>query len=395
MGRDSRRLRLVVALLLLTSFTFLTLDSRSGHGTFGGARRIVGDIFGPIAHAVHGITAPVGRAFSAAIHSGRDKNKIRDLEKQITILNQNIASDTENQKARDSLRNLRYFESRSNSTITWAQVITHGASAVQDYQQTVVIDAGSMDGIRKDMYVVDATSGTGGLVGQIVEVSRSTSIVRLLIDKGFTVTVQSEDEGLTKPATITGQGPNVPLRLVVSDSQYAIKVGQRFGTKAVPSTDGFLPVPAAIPVGTVTRVTTQIGDNGATADVQPFFTPGALDYVGIVLTQGRDVPRIALPPTPSPQPASTSPSSPASASATPSAVGQSSHVVTPTSPAAPPPTTPSAPRTSAPPSRPPSSPATHSPSPSVHKSASPSKVPSSAPRSSARSSPPASSSPKP
>ena len=104
MGRDSRRLRLVVALLLLTSFTFLTLDSRSGHGAFGGARRIVGDIFGPIAHAVHGITAPVGRAFSAAIHSGRDKNKIRDLEKQITILNQNIASDTENQKARDSLR---------------------------------------------------------------------------------------------------------------------------------------------------------------------------------------------------------------------------------------------------------------------------------------------------
>lgn len=382
MGRDSRRLRLVVALLLLTSFTFLTLDSRSGHGHFGGARRIVGDIFGPISHAVHGITAPIGRAFSAGIHSGRDKKKIQELERQNTILNQQIASDTEIQKARDALRDLQYFESRSDTTTKYAQVISHTAAVVQDFQQTIVIDVGAMDGVKTGMYVIDA-DGTGGLVGQIVQVSRSTSIVDLIDDKLFKATVQSDDPQLTSVATISGQGPGVPLRLDIGDSQYAIKVGDRFGTKSVPATDGFLPIPAAIPVGTVTKVTTEIGDNGASADVQPFFTPGSLDYVGVVITQGRTTARIALPPTPSPTPASPSSPASASASATPSAGGQSSHVVTPTS-AAPPAPPSSATRTSAPPSRPPASAsasrsvtASRSPTPSVRTSSSPAKAPTS------------------
>ena len=248
------------------------------------------------------------------------------------------------------------------------------SGVVQDFQQTVTIDAGSMDHIKKDMYVIDAASGTGGLVGQVVQVSRSTSVVRLIDDKGFVVTVQSDDPQLTSRATITGQGPGVPLRLLVSDSQYALKVGQPFGTRFVPAADGFLPVPAAIPVGTVTRVTTQIGDNGASADVQPFFTPGALDYVGIVITQGRSFPRIALPPTPSPTPPAPPASPSASASATPSA--QTSHA-TPTS-APPPPASPSKTPTS--PSR--------SPSPSVRRSSSPSRASPSASR-------PPSSSPKP
>jgi rod shape-determining protein MreC len=376
-GRDSRRLRLVVALLLLTSFTFLTLDSRSGHGTFGGARRIVGDIFGPIGHAVHGITAPIGRAFSAAIHSGRDRRRIQELEKQNTALGQEIASDSQIQKARDELRQLQYFESRSDTTLKWAQVISR-SGVVQDFQQTLTIDAGSMDGIKNDMYVI-AANAAGGLVGQVVQVNRSTSIVRLLDDKGFTVTVQSDDPSLTTPSTITGQGPGVPLRLLVPDSQYAIKVGQTFGTRYVPSQDGFLPVPAALPVGSVSKVTTQIGDNGASADVTPFFTPGALDLVGVVLTQGRHFPRVALPPTASPTPSPPTTASP-SPSATPSATP--SPRTTTTSPASP-----SAARTSSP-SRPT---AVRSPSPSTRRSAT--RSPSTAPRSSARTSPAASRSP--
>lgn len=389
MGRDSRRLRLVVALLLLTSFTFLTLDSRSGHGHFGGARRVVGDIFGPIGHAVHGITAPIGRAFSAAIHSGRDQKKIRELEQQNTILNQQIASDTEDQKARDALRDLQYFASRSVTTIKWAQVTSHTSAAVQDFQQTVVIDIGSSSGIQKGMYVVDA-DGTGGLVGQIVQVSHSSSIVELVDDKLFTATVQSDDPKLTSRATITGQGAGAPLRLDVGSSQYVVKLGDVFGTKSVPAADGFLPIPAAIPVGTVTKVTTEIGDSGASAEVQPFFTPSALDYVGVVITQGPNAPRIALPPTPSPipsrPPASVTPSTSAStsASATPSTSGETSHAVAPTSAAPPPapPTTPSVAHTSSPPSHAPAS-SSRSPSPS-HVSRSPAKAPTSSPKTSAK-----------
>jgi rod shape-determining protein MreC len=312
-GRDTRRLRLVVALLLLTAFTFLTLDARSGHGAFGGVRRVLGDVFGPVERAVSGVTSPIGRAFSSAFHSGRDDKRIRTLQQQNAALRQTINGLGQAQKDKASLDQLSYGEFRGQYKTVMAHVVANGAP-VSDLSQTVTIDVGSMDGIKVDMPVV-ASDDANGLVGQVVAVDRSTSTIRLITDRNLQLGVTFPDRAKPPPAFVQGAGPGAPLRLTVADPQAGLQPGLTLYTREQQALPDFPAIPGLLPVGTVTRVTTQVGDNQATADVKPFSDPAKLDVVGVVVAPPRQLARVPISPVPSPTP----PAPPATTSPTPSA----------------------------------------------------------------------------
>jgi rod shape-determining protein MreC len=60
--RDSRRARIVLAVLLLIAATFVIVDLRGGSSSARGAGS---SVFGPIERAVTTITEPIGNFFSA------------------------------------------------------------------------------------------------------------------------------------------------------------------------------------------------------------------------------------------------------------------------------------------------------------------------------------------
>src|SRR5881227_1262772 len=88
--RDSRRARLILAMLLLTAFTLITLDYRSGGG---GPLRTVGNaVFGPVERAASAVARPIGSFFSSLGHLSSyksDNSKLRkenaDLQRRLRL----------------------------------------------------------------------------------------------------------------------------------------------------------------------------------------------------------------------------------------------------------------------------------------------------------------------
>src|SRR4051795_7895720 len=76
--RDNRRARLILAMLMLTAFTLITLDYRSGGG--GPLRSIGNAVFGPVERAVSAVARPIGSFFSSLGHLNsykHDNNQLR------------------------------------------------------------------------------------------------------------------------------------------------------------------------------------------------------------------------------------------------------------------------------------------------------------------------------
>src|SRR4051794_11957523 len=79
MFRDSRRVRQLLGLMILTSFTLITIDYRGGdHSPFRGIRGVAANVFGPIERGVSTVVRPVGNALSTL---GNVRNVDKDLKK--------------------------------------------------------------------------------------------------------------------------------------------------------------------------------------------------------------------------------------------------------------------------------------------------------------------------
>src|SRR5204862_5265574 len=78
--RDSRRARLVLALLLLTALTLITVDYRTNGG--GPLRSIGNAVFGPMERAVSAVARPVGSFFSSLGHLSSYRSENERLRKR-------------------------------------------------------------------------------------------------------------------------------------------------------------------------------------------------------------------------------------------------------------------------------------------------------------------------
>src|SRR4051794_20310405 len=83
MSRDSRRTRLLLALLLLTSISFITIDYRGGDSSpLNGLRSLAAAVFGPIEKAASAIATPVGDAVDSVTSLGDGKAEAVRLGKE-------------------------------------------------------------------------------------------------------------------------------------------------------------------------------------------------------------------------------------------------------------------------------------------------------------------------
>jgi rod shape-determining protein MreC len=236
----------------------------------------------------------VARPFTDAYHWTADlfhaRSENEKLRKEVDRLSQvaiqNANARQEAAELSDILkykRSLTYPEDFSKTAVT-ASVISNPAS---DFDQTIVISAGSSSGIR----VYDAVVTSRGLVGQVTKVLGSESRVTLLTDKESAVTARDHQTGAIGVVRHS-QGPEDLLFLdrvfknkVVNKNDLVVTAGRQQG----PLSSFY---PAQIPIGTVAKV-------GQT-DIDPFQNVQVMPRVdftdlNVVLVLVSDKPRPRMP----------------------------------------------------------------------------------------------------
>ncbi len=299
--RDTRRTRVVLAVLLLVSFTLITLDLRGGDsGPIGAIRSATGTVFGPVQRAVAAVYEPVRHFFGGLGHD--EQARLVQLEKENADLTLRLRTSQYAESRAAELDALLKVAGLGQYRIVPAQVIAVGPA--QGFAWTALLDAGSRDGLKVGMTVINGV----GLVGRVKSVTSSTATVLLLVDEESTVGARLEG-GLTL-SLANGQGGTQPMQLQVLDPRVVLAPGDRVVTRGSDFVSG-------VPIGVVTAVQPTQGTLVRVADLQPYVNVRSLDLVGVVVQGPRTDPRDSvLPPRPS-----ASPSASASASATTSPSG--------------------------------------------------------------------------
>lgn len=286
MNRDTRRTRIVLALLLLTSFTLITVDYRGGDDSpLAGLRGMAAAVFGPVQRAAAAVVRPVSDTLGDIGQLGEHEARIEELQRDNDDLRRQLRTSELARNRAAELDELLRVAGAGRYRIVPAQVVAVGPA--QGLSWTVALDAGSRDGIRAGMTVLNGD----GLVGRVKSVGPLTATVLLVVDPTSAVGVRLE--GSMELGTLGGQGSG-PLELELYDAQVSMSPGDRivtFGSTFVPG----------VPVGEVVAVERTPGTLTRAATVRPYVDFTALDLVGVVVEPPRRNPRDSLlPPRPSP-----------------------------------------------------------------------------------------------
>ncbi len=320
--------RRVIALVVLTCLLFITLD-KHGNPVIDRVRGVLATVLQPIDTSLKAIALPIERTWYGITNYD-------DLERENEALRDQIEHQKGNDvEARSAVLEYRLLlkvlqlTSKFNYPTVEAQVIGESPG---NFQNTIEINVGSVDGIRQGMPV---TNGAG-LIGRITRVYPTHSLVRLITDPAYSVPAQvlsSSDDAdsggrvpgvpvagttttttTTSPGTTTtapsaaggtttttaattttsavavvretgllqGQGGNKPLLLRFVDSSSSLtnaKVG------AIVDTAGGIRglAPQGIPIGVITRIVAQSADSSEIVEVTPNASLQQLNFVAVVL----------------------------------------------------------------------------------------------------------------
>lgn len=303
--RDTRESRLLLVLLVAIAFALITVDIRGGEQSpLDGARQAAAAAFGPVEAGVARVVDPVGNAVSAVRDSGRRHSRIAQLQHENEALKAKLGSSDRNRNRAAELDKILKTAGTGQYAIKGAQVIAIGSA--QGFSWTITIDAGSRDGIARDMTVLNGD----GLVGRVTTVGPDTSTVLLAADPDFTVGTRMEKTN--EIGFANGQGVR-SLRVQLLNGRATVKKGDRLVTFGSSKDKPFVP---GVPVGRVVRVEPSNGDLTRTLQVRPFVSFSQLDIVGVVVQPPRQDPRDTVLP---PAPAKPKPTPTVTVTATPSA----------------------------------------------------------------------------
>ena len=163
----------------------------------------------------------------------------RDLKEQIEKMRLDQVRISEDAAQAHRLQSLLAFKEQIITKTVPAQVI---GSSGNDLSRSIYIDKGSNEGLAPDMAVITA----GGIVGKVLRVYPSTSLVLLINDQSSGVGVLLEKSRLQGVLRGTPNGELI-LERVMSDEQVA-------PGETVLSSGGDQIFPKGFPVGTVSKV---------------------------------------------------------------------------------------------------------------------------------------------
>jgi len=299
--RESRRLRTIIGLLVLTSLTLIVLSLKGGGAT---VRTGAQGAIGPVQNAVASVTRPIRDFFTGLGSIGSKDQTIADLRQKNDELQGQLSTTQYAQNRAKELDDLLKIASAGNYKLVPAQVVSVGPD--QGFAWTVTIDAGSIDGLKVDQDVITGQ----GLVGRVVRVTKSDATVELLVDA--TSTVGARVERSMSIGFLNGTGEAKSMEFQLLDPFAEIRSGDRlvsFGVR------GGIYVPG-LPLGTITQISGTPGQLTRVATVVPFVDVNSLDLVGVIVDPPRTNPRDALLPSAAPSAAASSQPSTGSQSST-------------------------------------------------------------------------------
>jgi rod shape-determining protein MreC len=145
------------------------------------------------------------------------------------------------------------------------------------FAHSLVVDAGSADGVRLDSPVVSGV----GLVGIVSSVFPHEAKVTLLTDPDTAVAAFDPNTGVRGGVVHTGPGGTLILDQV--PKQFKVKVGDKLvtaGTRTARYPDLY---PYGIPIGTVSSVNATDTATFLQVQVQPYANLGSLDAVSVLV----------------------------------------------------------------------------------------------------------------
>ena len=201
--RQSNGMRPFVVLCII-SVLLLTFYIREGEaGIIHGARSMVMTVTAPVRYLGSAIASPFNAIGNVASNLTASPETLSDLEAENEELRAQVAELTEAQATAERLEGLLGLQSTYNLQSTAARIVGESGDA---WSRTVTINKGSLDGLAINMPVCNSA----GIIGQIIEVSPTTSTVRLITDEnsGVSAMVQS-----TRAQGILQGQPDGTLRL--------------------------------------------------------------------------------------------------------------------------------------------------------------------------------------
>ena len=140
---------------------------------------------------------------------------LSELREQNAELTAQVAELSESKKTSERLESLLNLQSTYSLTSTAARIIGNSSDA---WSRAVTIDKGTAAGFSCGM----AVCNSGGVIGQIVEVSATTSTVQLITDEGSGVSAMIQS---TRAQGMLQGQPDGSLRLSYVSTESDVKVG--------------------------------------------------------------------------------------------------------------------------------------------------------------------------
>ena len=288
----NNRSRLLLVILLVTSLFLITLDLR-GVNITSSSRSATQSFLAPIQRGVSDLFSPVGGFFSDIKNFGTTKSELEELKDENAKLREKVILNEDTLGQLKKLESVLDLAGRGNYKVVSARVIGKGSSAT--FSQTITIDAGSSDGVFKDMTVI----GELGLVGVVKSTTSSSAIVLLMSDPTFRIGVRiarSQSIGV-----LLGEGDG-EYTLQLLDPSGTIEKGDVLLSLGSDNNRPFVP---GVPVGFVKSVKNSRLTLTQEAVVSSYSNLGSIGVVSVIISSKNGGPKDALIPAPRPTPTKT------------------------------------------------------------------------------------------
>jgi rod shape-determining protein MreC len=269
LSRRTGRSRLTLLLLVLTSITVLTLDFR-GAGFVDDMRSRAADVFSPVRDAVSGVFEPVHETWNGIFDYDDVRAENEELRARIEELEGQVVAGA------DALERIGEIEAAAGLPTTAAlpNLLARVVSGpLSNFDHTIEINRGAQHGVKDGMPVVTGA----GLIGRVVQVSESRSVVRLITDPEFEVGVRHVATGEVGIARGNGGGEDLTVRDIAQEIEIA--VGDPMTTSGIDRSI----FPPDVPVGVVSAVGSAADELSQELALTPLADIDDLSYVTVLL----------------------------------------------------------------------------------------------------------------
>lgn len=253
--RSSRspRSRFTFGLLLLTALTILVLDL-PGTGPLDPVRDGLAAVFRPVRAAGNAVFEPLSNGWKGAFGYDDVTDENDQLKKQLEQRKGDEAELARLEAENKELKKLNRIDTGGERSRA-AEVVSGPLSS---FDQSVEINLGSSNGVRKGMAVVTG----GGVLGRIADTHRSTSTVELITESDVSIGVSVGDGDL---AVAHGQGLGKPLRIEGIEDETAVEKGDYVYTSGIDRSA----FPKDLVIGKVSKVGKASDGIARTIEVEP------------------------------------------------------------------------------------------------------------------------------